>query len=225
MPSLPAETYEKIFSVLEKLPIFDDNRKLKKERDIVWDKALAELTKIKKHNLYLYVQKNRHCIQTNLRRHNGITDYTETIKELNQNSDNEVLINTFQVLDDFLSMKNCPSLNSTIKNICSRPFYVLYSSTEQISLWHDLLKYGCSTVYFLIIDVSLQNVKIGNNIDPQKVYLYALGTEVNEETVLLFQFIGEVVSEQIIDFLLRECLRHDVLHLNLQFLYVQMLPI
>ena len=78
MPSLPAESYSHIFSVLKNLPIFDEKGKLKKEKDDVWNDAIIHLQNIKKRNLYIYVHQNRNSIQNNLRRkHDTVTSIQE----------------------------------------------------------------------------------------------------------------------------------------------------
>lgn len=87
MPSQLVQSNSNIFAVLKDLPIFDQNGKLKKEKDGVWNDAVLLLDKMAKHNLYIYVQQNRHSIKTKLKNHNGLVENTNSKVSIMRNEE------------------------------------------------------------------------------------------------------------------------------------------
>ena len=207
MPSLPAESYSHIFSVLQNLPIFDEKGKLKKEKDDVWNDAIIHLQNIKKHNLYIYVHQNRNSIQNNLRRkHDTVTSVQEIGISISKQS-NEAA-DPFKILNNLHLLQYSVDLNAVIRRICLRPFTVMYCLPEQLDLWNELTKKRNSSLALIIMDGLIENVTIRNS--PSKnVLLYALVTKIENNITLLYQAISEENTARFFNFFLRECLRND----------------
>ena len=179
MPSKPVQSYSNIFEVLKDFSIFDDEGKLKKESHNVWNEAIVNLPKMNRHNLYIYVQQNRHRIQTNLKRNSG---KVESITQ-NKNSITEQAIEReepFKILNELHSLKYSVSFNAVITNICSRPFYVMYSLPEQLDLWNYVNKHQTSKVFLIVLNNLVQNVTTRQK-SSSNVLLYALATEVEKK--------------------------------------------
>ena len=212
MPALPIRTYSEIFDVLQDLPIFYENGRLKKEKDDVWNTALFNLQPMKKHNLYIYVQKNRNHIQVNLKKkqcipiHDIVSVNEGDVSDSEQQHDNK---NQFDTLKNLLLLQYSASFNAVIRKICSRPFYIIYSLPEQLDLWSDLRRKNLgSTIFLMMIDGLIENVKIGKTTS-ESVLLYALATKVENNTILLYQSISEEKTVGFFNFFLREFLRDD----------------
>ena len=206
MPSQPTEPYTNIFSVLSNLPIFYQKGKLKKERDNVWNDALIHLQKIKKHNLYLYVQQDRKKIQTNLRRKHNTVFSIEKISIIDEES-NEVK-DYFEILNNQHSLKYGVSLNAVIRTICARPFSVLYCLPEQLDLWNDLKESVNSPVFLMTTDGLVKNV-VTRKSTSKNVLWYTFVIKVDDNILPLYQVISEEKTSQFFRFFFREYLRDD----------------
>ena len=56
MPSRAVVSCSDILNVVKDLEIFDNDRKLKKESNLVWEEAVNRLNRMmKRHNLYIYI--------------------------------------------------------------------------------------------------------------------------------------------------------------------------
>lgn len=198
MPSVPVQSNSNIFAVLKEFPIFYQNGKLMKEKDNVWNEAVLLLDKMAKHKLYIYVQQNRHSIQTKLRNNRGLVESTNSKASITRKEEKKT-VEPFKILNDLHSTKFSVSFNAVIRKICSYPFSVLYSLPEQLDLWSDLNKYCTSRTFLIVISDLVKNVSLLKT--SSNILMYALATEVNNKIVLLYQAISEETRIGFMNFL------------------------
>ena len=68
MPSKADVPFSDILSAIKDLDIFDNDRKLKKESNIIWEEAYNRLNRnMKRHSLYIYILQNRNGILNHLK--------------------------------------------------------------------------------------------------------------------------------------------------------------
>lgn len=218
MPSKPAEQASEILQVLTGLNIFEADGSLKKEKNEVWSLALLQL-KMKKHNLYITVQQDRHNLLSDLRRiHNHIvvdgpsetgTTQNYHVKEVMKSEIHESeqdFSHPLQVFYDLNGMKFSVSLNSCISHIFYKPFSVIYSLSEQKNVWNNFYTKKISKLSFIVLKNLIDRLSI-RNIHSSSAYLCALTVDLDDITIPIFQIITEETNKVILKHFFREFLR------------------
>ncbi|KAL7295134.1 hypothetical protein TKK_0011601 [Trichogramma kaykai] len=220
MPSKPAVSYEEIFQVLKDLPIFDKNKLLKKELNPVWNEAVFKLNNaMKRHNLYLYVFKNRGDspgIQTNLLDYQFNNQVSLTCELISENQENQLPENLkgqeiskieieneiipVDEYNDIHRLKYHQNFYASIHAIVIKKFYVLYRCPEQLDLCKGIINHN-GQVSIIILEGLIKKLKI-KTYEPKKVYLVALAVTVEESsTFVLSQALTETFEYSLEDYM------------------------
>lgn len=85
----------------------------------------------------------------------------------------------------------------------------MYSFPEQLDLWNDINKYYSSKIFLIVLNNLVQNVTTRQKTS-SNLLLYALATEVKNETILIYQTLSEEKRNGFLNFFLRECLRNNL---------------
>ena len=209
----PAIAQETIYEVLKNMQIFDESGKLKTEVDSVWKEASEALeNKMKIHNLYIHIRQNRHQILNKLKYYKDNINKEEVYKDVTSlNKNLEKLVETKKennLLENLHLLKSNVEFHSVIKEICARPFYIIYCCPEQIELWrkyHQFNKAVCLSVSTGLIETAKLLSYESNDL-----IVFTLTGEVQGNILPYFQVISEKYYEQFVFYILCEWLREWV---------------
>lgn len=230
MPSKPAVQPSDMLQGLAELNIFAADGSLKKERNEVWSSALLQL-KMKRHNLYITVLKDRHNLLTGLKRiHNLEVDKPSNQNTMQHHQIKNVLesetngtesgescsvtithSHPLKVFKDLNDMKFRVLLSSSILHIFHKPLSIIYQLPEQKNLWDKFCKKKMSRITLIVLNDLIEKACI-RHIVSNNLYLYALAIELGELVIPIFQTITDGTDSVTLNLFLREflCNKHVI---------------
>lgn len=206
----PLFSYQERLDELRKHEIFDGNGDVKKESDPVWQLICNNLNanisdidkKIKVRNIQQYVYQNRSQILSDLKAN---SDSCNVIDSCTENS-NVIVPNAEEIL---LSIQNDFFYKTLIKEFTVYPFTTFHWSTEATDFISD---YVPKNIFFIFAKIGsfCKNVIAPDGLNSNKIFLYSLGTEINNKFIPICQFSSEDDSRLLIYRFFSECLKSSL---------------
>ena len=209
MPSKPAVSYSDILNITKDLDIFENDRKLKKENNIIWEEACNRLNRmIKRHNLYIYILQNRggilnhlKCIQFGCSQNKCIVCIPGTATENENENIERINPSAFDEYEILHKMAFGVVHHGIIQSICPRRFHLTYYLPEQMELFKDFVKYIDSTVALLVLPNVVTKVTM-KNYTSGDIYLICSAANIDNEVI---NFVQTVTEKMELHFIINFC--------------------
>lgn len=191
---------EDIFEAVKDLSVFDDNNKLKKERDSIWKIGRQNLMhKITPKNLYTRFYNNRNNLLTLVKEHQNRGLRTNFVTE-NFSVEEKSTHLQVDTIKELQRLRSNVCYYPMFKEICAVPFHIIYWFPDQIDLIKEfkIKKFDWRVNLGLCEDL-IKNARVCNYDSGSLVYFFAFSVY-NNNILPFVQIISERKSKQFINF-------------------------